>query len=97
MRWEGLIAIQVGAGCLNPHTAVFGRGSAYDLWIEATRSALVRYPAEAALFDLTMRGAVAPTHLHRRADAVEKLLRLTLARDDSAGTCAALFTGLTAD
>src|SRR5690606_31547628 len=36
MRWEGLIAIQVGAACLNPHTVVFGQGEAYSDWLEQT-------------------------------------------------------------
>src|SRR5690606_14238967 len=46
LRWEGLIAIQLGAGCLNPHTVVFGQGAQYDEWLANARTSLVRYPSE---------------------------------------------------
>ena len=96
MRWEALLAIQVGAGCLNPHTVVFGQGAQYEQWLETTRASLVRYPSEQALFDLALRGPMLPEELHRRATVLQRLLGITLGRTETAGTCAGLMTGLTA-
>lgn len=97
MRWEALMAIQIGAGCLNPHTIVFGNGQEYASWIESTRASLVRYPSEAALFDVLQRGPTMPGHLQRRATVLQRLFGITLGRTDATRTCAAVMAGLTAD
>jgi hypothetical protein len=97
MRWEALMAIQVGVGCLNPHTVVFGNGEEYATWLAATRSSLVRYPSEEALFDVLQRGPTMPGHLERRATVLQRLIGITLGRTDTTRTCAALMAGLTAD
>jgi hypothetical protein len=94
LRWESLLSIQVAAGCLNPHTVVFGQGPQYHEWLEQTRATLVRTPTEQALFDLTLRGTMLPEDLRPRADIVERVLGLTLGRTETAGACAALLTGL---
>jgi hypothetical protein len=97
LRWEALMSIQVGVGCLNPHTVVFGNGEEYATWLAATRSSLVRYPSEEALFDVLQRGPTMPGHLERRATVLHRLIGITLGRGDSTRTCAALMAGLTAD
>lgn len=94
LRWEALLSIQIGAGCLNPHTVVFGHGADYNDWLEKTRASLVRYPTEQALFELTLRGTMLPRHLRSRSDLVERVLGVTLGRTQTAGACAALLTGL---
>jgi hypothetical protein len=96
MRWEGLRTIQVGAGCLNPHTVVFGHGRQYADWVEATRASLVRYPSEQALFDVVMRAPMLPDELHRRATVLQRLFAVTLGRGETTRTCAALMAGLSA-
>jgi hypothetical protein len=95
MRWEALLAIQTGAGCLNPHTVVFGHGQPYAEWLEATRASLVRHPSEEALFDVVMRGPMLPDELHHRATVIQRLLGITLGRTETARTCAALMAGIT--
>lgn len=95
MRWESLRTVQVGAGCLNPHTVVFGHGQPYTEWVESTRRSLVRYPSEQALFDVVMGGPMLPRELHRRATIVQRLFGITLGRD-AAATCASMLAGLSA-
>jgi hypothetical protein len=94
VRWESLLAIQIGAGCLNPHTVVFGHGTEYGEWLERTRASLVRYPTEQALFDLTLRGTMLPDYLRPRSNIIARVLGLTIGRTETAGACAALLTGL---
>jgi hypothetical protein len=96
MRWEALLAIQLGAGCLNPHSVVFGHGRQYEEWVETTRAALVRYPSEQALFDVVLRGPMLPDDLHHRATVLQRLFGVTLGRSETTRTCAALMAGLTA-
>jgi hypothetical protein len=96
LRWESLLSIQIGAGCLNPHTVVFGHGAQYAAWLDQARASLVRYPTEQALFDLTLRGTMLPHELRPRADIIERVLGLTLGRTRTTGACAALLTGLSA-
>ncbi|MBR9991365.1 MAG: hypothetical protein KFH98_16495, partial [Gemmatimonadetes bacterium] len=95
MRWEALLAIQTGVGCLNPHTVVFGNGQQYDEWVERTRTSLVRYPSEQALFDVVLRGPMLPDALQHRATVAQRLIGITLGRTDTARTCGALMAGLT--
>jgi hypothetical protein len=95
LRWEALMRVHLSAGCLNPHTAVFGRGTEYGSWLENVRSDLVRYPSEAALFDMTTSGDVIPAQYARRAGLVRRLVGVTLRRD-AAGHCATLLTAATA-
>ena len=95
MRWESLRTVHVGAGCLNPHTVVFGHGGQYDEWVEKTRGSLVRYPSEQALFDSMLSGPMLPGDLHRRATIVQRLFGMTLGRE-AAETCAAMVAGLSA-
>jgi hypothetical protein len=97
MRWEALMSIQIGVGCLNPHTVVFGNGEEYATWLAATRASLVRYPSEEALFDVLQRGPTMPAHLAQRATVLQRLLGITLGRSDTTRTCAALMAGITAD
>ncbi|HEX2167460.1 MAG TPA: hypothetical protein VHG09_09550 [Longimicrobiales bacterium] len=95
MRWESLRTVQVGAGCRNPHSVVFGHGSDYAEWLEASRKSLVRYPSEQALFEMSMGAPMLPSQLHRRATIVQRLFGITLGRD-AASTCAAMAAGLSA-
>jgi hypothetical protein len=96
LRWESLLSIQIGAGCLNPHTVVFGHARQYTEWLDQARASLVRYPTEAALFDLTLRGTMLPRDLRPRAHLIERVLGVTLGRTETTGACAALLAGLSA-
>jgi hypothetical protein len=94
MRWDALLSVQTAAGCLNPHTVVFGSGAQYDEWIESTRTSLVRYPSEQALFDVVLRGPMLPEALERRATIAQRLLGITLGRSHTTRTCGALMAGM---
>lgn len=95
MRWEGLVLVQMGAGCMNLHNAVFGHGEEYRDWLARTRASLVRYPSEEALFDAVTAGPLLPAQLNNRATVLQRLFGLTLG-DESAEACAAMLAGLSA-
>jgi len=56
LRWEFVHLIAVVTPCLNMRNIVFGSGQEYDAWLRGVRSSLVRYDADATLFDLAAQG-----------------------------------------
>jgi len=67
LRWELLGILSQASPCLNLQRVVFGPDGEYLRWVDQTRAALVRHPAEDEFFDLLLRGMVArpPTALER--------------------------------
>lgn len=55
-RWEYFINLATIAPCMNVHRMVFGPGEEYTAFIEAARTALVRYPSEEAFFEMARYG-----------------------------------------
>ncbi|CAN5628519.1 hypothetical protein BH23GEM9_BH23GEM9_05270 [soil metagenome] len=86
MRWERLMNVQLVAGCLNAHNAVFGLGSEYRDWLGRARASLVRFPSEEALFAASTNG-LGGELLTRRGDVVQRLVGVTL-RGGGNGSCA---------
>ncbi|MEO5510787.1 MAG: hypothetical protein ABIV28_08860 [Longimicrobiales bacterium] len=56
MRWEMFATFNSIASCISLQNVVFGAGDDYDTWLAKTRSTLVRYPSEAAMFDVSKAG-----------------------------------------
>jgi hypothetical protein len=94
VRWESLTALQVSAGCLNANAVLFGRGDGYDRWIAETRSSLVRFPSEEALFELMEKGVTPPKDARRKANVVQGLIGLTFGNTGSGASCAGLATAV---
>jgi hypothetical protein len=94
LRWERLMNMQVVAGCLNPHSAVFGAGAEYRDWLQRAHTSLVRFPSEAALFAAAMNGLGAGEPRSRRGDVVARLVAVTLRHGEQAGSCARIMGAL---
>ena len=56
LRWEFFHLTAVVTPCLNMRTIVFGPGEEYEEWLADVRGSLVRYEADAMLFDLAAQG-----------------------------------------
>jgi hypothetical protein len=87
MRWERLMNLQLVAGCLNPHSAVFGAGAEHSQWLARARESLVRYPSDEALFAAAMNGYSSEG---RRGQAVRRLVGFTLREGAGTGSCASV-------
>jgi hypothetical protein len=90
VRWESFVQLQAVAGCINPHTAVFGPDRSYTNWVEDSRAALVSRDSEEALFAAALNGIGAGARDSRRADLVRGMAALTLGRSTDANSCASV-------
>jgi hypothetical protein len=55
VRWESFVQTTALGGCINLHGAVFGTDGDYEEWLRRAERSLVRYPGEAALFEVAKR------------------------------------------
>lgn len=60
LRWELLGSIATGTPCINLQRMVFGPGEAYETFLSEAREVLIRYPSQAALFDVVSAGYWGP-------------------------------------
>jgi hypothetical protein len=60
LRWELLSSIATVTPCINLQRMVFGPGEAYETFLSQAREALIRYPSQAALFDVVSAGYWGP-------------------------------------
>jgi hypothetical protein len=98
IRWERLAFSRLMAGCLSPHTAVFGGGSAHADWLDSARASLVRYPSEAALFDLSASGGIGSFDRRRGLlrRAAGRMLDITFGDTRRPDSCAAAMSAFAA-
>jgi hypothetical protein len=73
LRWEFVAIVSHLAPCMNLHGAIHGPGTDYRGWLEATRTSLVRYPAEESLFDVYARSSEAGAMTGEEDDFLWKL------------------------
>jgi hypothetical protein len=56
LRWEYFMLLGGLSPCINPRQVVFGSGSDQAEFMRSARSSLVRYPADAVVFDVMKKG-----------------------------------------
>ena len=93
VRWEYLMVLNTVGPCLNARRVVFGPDDAQQVWLEAARVALVRSPAEDALFDLALGGLFGGLRNDEPGLPV-RLLALTMGGTDRVGSCGRAVAGL---
>ena len=90
LRWEYLATFNMLAPCINLHKMVFGADVSYLEWINRSRNSLVRYPGEAALFDIAGSGGVARAATAEQGGFLAQLVSLTMGGQARPGDCARL-------
>lgn len=88
LRWEFFLVLNGLSPCLNAHKVVFGPDRDMEIFIEEAREVLVRYPSEAALFDLMREGWFGAGDGGQRW--LGRLVGLTLGGTERPGSCARL-------
>ncbi len=94
LRWEFFTLTNTLSPCLNLNRIVFGPDVDYERWVEDVRASLVRFPSEAELFDLALRGYFAAAPDGGSPSALARLLSLAMGRPDAPGSCAGVFQRL---
>ena len=90
LRWEYLATFNMLAPCINLQKMVFGADVSYLEWINRSRRSLVRYPGEAALFDLAGSGEVARAAASDQGGFLAELVSMTMGGQTRPGDCARL-------
>jgi len=93
LRWEYFAFMNTLAPCLNLQKVVFGPGESYREWVDRSRSGLVRFASEEALFE-RLRGGWFGTEAAREGGPVGGILQLTLGGRGVTGSCATLVQNL---
>lgn len=93
LRWEFLALTSTLVPCLNAHRIVFGPQDDYAEWLAEVRATLVRFPGEAALFEVARGGFL---RTGRGPSWLAQVLNLTMGKGDDPASCAAFFQATSA-
>ena len=94
MRWEFFTLTNTLSPCLNLNRVVFGPDADYERWVETVRSSLVRFPSEAELFDLALRGYFGAASDTDRPSGLGRLLTTAMGGAGAPGSCSGVFQRL---
>lgn len=94
LRWEFFTLTNTLSPCINLNRIVFGPDAEYERWVETVRVSLVRWPSEAELFDLALKGYFGASPDPGRSSLLGRLLGLTMGGSRAPGSCAGVFQRL---
>jgi hypothetical protein len=60
LRWESFAAFNMFGPCINLNRAVFPSNEQHQQWLARARAALIRFPADSALFELALQRPMLP-------------------------------------
>lgn len=86
-RWEYVGLLNTVGPCLNLRRVVFGPDMEYRSWLELVEAGLVRYPAEAELFEVA-RGGLLGADPDDALSFSARVLALTMGDAEQPGSCA---------
>lgn len=94
LRWEFFTLANALAPCINAHKVVFGPDEDMAGFIRDAREVLVRYPSEAALFNLVQGGWFVNPDAEAGVNWLGRIVDLTLGGSGAPGSCASMLSSI---
>jgi hypothetical protein len=94
IRWESLMNAQISARCQSTNAVLFGPGEDYEEWLDSVNGSLVRYPSEAAFFEMMRESRFLPGDPKRTPGMLRSLFTFTFGESGAASRCADIATAV---
>ena len=91
VRWDYVGLLNTLGPCVNLRRVVFGPDAEYRAWLDRVEDELVRYPAEAELFEVARGGLLGPAPSGDLSLSA-RVLALTMGNPDEPGSCARILS-----